>query len=60
MSKKQKPAHAQPGGLVENEKADDGVMNDSLGTIDIADSTGNDEDRETGDAKAGNKNTHED
>ncbi len=60
MSEKLKPTHTLPGGLVETEKADDGVMNDSLGTIDIADSTGNDEDRETGDAKIRNKNTHED
>jgi hypothetical protein len=35
-------------------------VNDSLGTIDIADSTGVDESKETGDAKKKNKNTRED
>jgi hypothetical protein len=34
--------------------------NDSLGTIDTADSTGSDETRETGDAKKGNTNARED
>ncbi|HEY1986744.1 MAG TPA: hypothetical protein VGG85_15110 [Terracidiphilus sp.] len=61
MNEKLRPTHTQPGGLVEEDKEiDDGVMNDSLGTVDIADSTGSDEDRETGDAKARNKNTKED
>ena len=36
------------------------LMNDSLGTIDTADSTGSDETKETGDAKKGNKKTRED
>jgi cobalamin biosynthesis protein CobT len=44
----------------EDERAEDGVVNDSLGTTSIADSTGTDEDRETGDAKDGNENTRED
>jgi hypothetical protein len=39
---------------------DDGVVNDSLGTIDWADSNGLDEDKETGDAKVGNWPTRED
>jgi hypothetical protein len=41
-------------------KKDDGVVNDSLGTVDPADSTGTDEDLETGDAKKNNKPTRED
>jgi hypothetical protein len=36
------------------------LVNDSLGTIDTADSTGSDETKETGDAKTGNTNTRED
>jgi hypothetical protein len=61
VNQKLKPTHDQPGGFVE-EKAnpDDGVENDSLGTVSIADSTGLDENKETGDAKRHNKNTHED
>ena len=43
-----------------NPPPDDGVVNDSFGTVDIADSTGLDETKETGDAKRLNKNTHED
>ncbi len=61
MNDKLKPTHSQPDGVVdEKNAADDGVVNDSLGTVSIADSTGTDEDRETGDAKTRNKNTHED
>jgi hypothetical protein len=58
-----KPSHDQPGGFVDEKtkaKNDDGVVNDSLGTVNIADSTGLDETRETGDAKRNNKNTRED
>jgi hypothetical protein len=56
-----KPTHTQPGGFEEPApKKDDGVVNDSLGTIDIADSTGSDPEKETGDAKAKNRNTQED
>jgi hypothetical protein len=36
------------------------LVNDSLGTIDTADSTGSDESKETGDAKRGNTQTRED
>jgi hypothetical protein len=44
--------------LVENPPdPDNGVINDSLGTIDSADSTGTDEEKETGDAKKGNSDT---
>jgi len=50
-----------PGAEIEdNPKPDDGMVNDSLGTIDFADSTGSDETKETGDAKKNNKPTHED
>ena len=59
MSAKTKPTHEMPGGQTKNPK-DDGVVNDSLGTVDSADSTGTDENKETGDAKRGNRNTRED
>ena len=59
MSAKTKPTHEMPGGQAEDE-IDDGVVNDSLGTIDIADSTGLDEKKETGDAKKGNAQRRED
>jgi hypothetical protein len=36
------------------------LVNDSLGTIDTADSTGSDETKETGDAKNGNTQARED
>jgi hypothetical protein len=48
-----------PGGQAEDE-IDDGVVNDSLGTIDIADSDGLDEKKETGDAKKNNTPKRED
>jgi hypothetical protein len=61
MTPSLKPTHTQPGGFIDkNNKPDDGVVNDSLGTIDPADSTGSDESKETGDAKLRNKNTRED
>lgn len=61
MSEKPKPTHTQPGGFIEeDEKMDNGVVNDSMGTIDVADSTGTDEEKETGDAKDQNKPTRED
>ncbi len=61
MTEKLKPTHTQPGGFIaEDQVIEDGVTNDSLGTVNIADSTGSDEDKETGDAKAANRNTHED
>lgn len=61
MNGKLKPTHDQPGGLVdENANPDDGVVNDSFGTVNEADSTGLDEERETGDAKKNNKPTRED
>ena len=36
------------------------LVNDSLGTVDTADSTGSDETKESGDAKKGNTTTRED
>jgi len=61
MSEKLKPTHTQPGAFEEvKPEGDDGVVNDSFGTVDIADSTGLDESKETGDAKRLNKNTRED
>jgi len=59
MSERPKPTHTQPGGFEVPEK-DDAVVNDSLGTVDTADSTGSDEEKETGDAKDKNMDTHED
>lgn len=61
MDEKLKPTHTQPGGFQQtNQKNDDGIVNDSFGTVDPADSTGLDENKETGDAKRQNKNTRED
>jgi hypothetical protein len=61
MSAYPKPAHTQPGGFIDkNSTPDDSLVNDSLGTVDVADSTGSDENKETGDAKLRNKNTRED
>ena len=59
MSAKTEPTHELPGSRRENTK-DDGVVNDSLGTIDPADSTGTEEEKDNGDAKNGNTNTRED
>jgi hypothetical protein len=61
MTAKTKPTHTEPGAFQEaNPKDDNGVVNDSLGTVNLADSSGLDEDKETGDAKTLNKNTRED
>ena len=61
MNAHPKPTHTQPGGFVQkNKDAEDGIVNDSLGTVSVADSTGLDERKETGDAKKKNLNTHED
>lgn len=59
MSAKTKPTYEMPGGEKQDQK-DDGIINDSLGTVSIADSTGSDEAKETGDAKKGNTKTRED
>lgn len=56
-----KPTHTVPGAYVEeNEEADNGVFNDALGTIDTADSSGVEDELETGEAKECNFNTRED
>ena len=61
MSDKIKLIGAPHGGLAKKEAMIDDVMvNDSLGTVTIADSTGSDESKETGEAKKGNKDTRED
>jgi hypothetical protein len=61
MDGKAKADEKQPGRFVkDDEELDDEVVNDSLGTIDPADSDGMDEEKETGDAKVGNKETRED
>jgi hypothetical protein len=50
-----------PGGSFEDEdSADYGMVNDSFGSVHISDSTGLDDDMETGDAKTYNFPTHED
>ncbi len=59
MSAKTKPTHEMPGGQKEKVKGD-GVVNDSLGTVDPADSTGTDDEKDNGDGKKGNTNTRED
>ena len=59
MSANTKSTHELPGGQTEDTK-DDGVVNDSLGTVDPADSTGSDEEKETGDAKKNNTPKRED
>ena len=61
MTEKSKPTHTQPSGSQQKSPPpDDGTVNDSFGTVDIADSTGLDETKETGDAKRLNKDTRED
>jgi len=55
------PTHVQPGGFIdESAEPEDGMVNDSFGTVDTADSTGLDEEKETGDAKVNNRKTRED
>jgi hypothetical protein len=64
MSAKTKSTHELPGGQTEDKKnddlEDDEMVNDSLGTVGISDSTGSDEQTETGDAKKGNTPKRED
>jgi hypothetical protein len=60
MIEKVTPTHTQPGGFQGKPVKDDLIVNDSLGTVDPADSTGLDEEKETGDAKTHNKDTRED
>lgn len=58
MAPKGKPMSPNVNRCVDDE--DEEIVNDSLGTINPADSTGNDEDKETGDAKKDNFPTRED
>jgi hypothetical protein len=58
MNKKTQSTHEMPGGQTECTE-DDGVVNDSLGTVDPADSTGTGEEKDTGDAKKSNTNRRE-
>lgn len=47
MSEKEKPTHTLPGGTKDDSNAaDDGVVNDSLGKIDPADTTGTGEENQ--------------
>jgi hypothetical protein len=59
MNKKTQPTHEMPGGQTECTE-DDGVVNDSLGTVDPADFTGVDDEKGKGDAKKNNTGTRED
>ena len=59
MNKKTQPTHEMPGGQTECTE-DDGVVNDSLGTIGLADSTGTGEEKDAGEANKGNTAKRED
>ncbi len=59
MNKKTQPTHEMPGGQTECPE-DDGVVNDSLGTVDPADATGTGDEKDTGDAKKNNGSARED
>ena len=61
MSTDSRLYYATPGGsFAEDESADYAMTNDSLGCVHFADSSGLDDDMETGDAKTYNFPTHED
>jgi|HubBroStandDraft_5_1064220.scaffolds.fasta_scaffold97683_2 hypothetical protein len=61
MSAQSSLSYRMPGGSFEDEdSADYGMVNDSFGSVHISDSTGLDDDMETGDAKTYNFPTHED
>lgn len=61
MNTHSKPTHSQGDGFTEeDEEVKAETVNDALGTVSAADSTGLDEDKETGEAKDKNFNTHED
>jgi hypothetical protein len=59
MRKRTEITHESPGEQTEKVK-DDGVVNDSLGTVDPADSTGTDEENDSGDGEDGDTNQRED
>jgi hypothetical protein len=54
------PTYTLPGGMMEIADNDDLLVNDSLGCIHVADSSGMDEELENGDAKTLNFPTRED
>jgi hypothetical protein len=54
------PTCSLPGGMMETADDEDVLVNDSMGSIHLADSSGTDEELETGDAKAWNFPTRED
>ena len=54
------PTYSLPGGMMEAADDEDVLVNDSMGSIHLADSSGMDEELETGDAKAWNFPTRED
>jgi len=54
------PRYAHPGGMLETAAYEDVLVNDSMGSIHLADSSGMDEELETGDAKTWNFPTRED
>jgi hypothetical protein len=54
------PTYTLPGGMMEISDNDDVLVNDSMGSIHAADSSGMDEELETGDAKTWNFPTRED
>ena len=61
MNTHSKPTHSQGDGFTEeDEEGETGTVNDALGTVSVADSTGLDENKETGEAKDNNFDTHED
>ena len=54
------PTYSLSGGMMETADDEDVLVNDSMGSIHLADSSGMDEDLETGDAKTWNFPTRED
>jgi hypothetical protein len=61
MSAESSPTYSMPGGSFDDEESGDYAMvNDSFGSTHLCDSTGLDEDMETGDAKTWNFPTCED
>jgi hypothetical protein len=54
------PTYSLPSGMMEMADIDDFLVNDALGSVHAADSSGTDEELETGDAKAWNFPTRED
>lgn len=60
MNTHSKPTHTQGDGFTDEDEVETETVNDALGTVSEADSTGLDEDKETGEAKDKNFNTHED